>query len=241
MTITGTPAQPTTDRSAPRRHRDGVAARSGGSRPLAALTVTAPLLLGTSIALHPDDTHGAEHTITAIAGEEKLQWALVHLAEPAAWLLLGATLLLALPRLAGARGSRLLSTAGVFAAIGFSALAMLVYAHGEAFMFMAASGVEPAVYAPLFEQFESGFPLAAIPSLLGRVGLLVAAVGLIRARTLPVWAGPLLLVPAFALGSTGGLPLALGLAIVLGPLVVVLGTAARRIATTGGPALHTGS
>ena len=81
---------------------------------------------------------------------------------------------------------------------------------------------------------------SAIPSLLGRIGLLLAAIGLLRARTVPAWAAALLLVPAVALDSTGGLPLALGIPVLLGPLVVAFGPMARRIAATGRPALHTG-
>ena len=243
MTVTTTPAPARTDRIAGSPTATGAPAdpaaptRRGGSRPLAGLLIAAPLLLLGSILLHPDDTHGVEHTLEAVGGAERVLWSAVHLVEPAAWLLLGVTLLLALPRMAGERGRRPLTVAGVLVAIGFPAIALIVYGHGEAFAFMASTDVAPQVYAPLFERFETAMPLAALPSLLGRLGLLVAAAGLLRARTVPVWAALALVVPALALGSTSGLPMAIGLGIVFAPLLVVLGLVARRVATTGGPAL----
>ena len=242
MSVSTTPAPARTDRTTARStvapQTDDTPVR--GSRPLAALLLAAPALLAGGIALHPDDTHGVEHTLRAVGGDQQVMWSVIHLLEPIAWLLMGVALLLALPRMASGRGRRLLSTAAVFAAIGFPAIALIVYSHGEAILFMAATDVPASTYGPLFEQYESGFPLAALPSLLGRVGLLLAAIGLFRARTVPVWAAALLLVPALALGSTGGLPLAVGLPVLFGPLLVALGMIARRVATTGGPALHTG-
>lgn len=82
--------------------------------------------------------------------------------------------------MAGLGGGRLLKTAGALCAIGFISIALIVYGHGEAFRLMAQTEVEPAVYAPLFEQFENGMPLAAVPSMLGRLGLLLAVIGLVR-------------------------------------------------------------
>jgi hypothetical protein len=239
LTVTTTPVPARTDRTAAPAPAPE-AAQTRGSRPLAALLLAAPVLLGASIALHPDDTHGVHRTLTAIGGNEAVRWGLIHLLEPIAWLLMGVTLLLALPRMASGRGRRLLSIAAVFTAIGFPSIALIVYAHGEAFLHMAGTDVAPDTYGPLFEKFENGFPLAAIPSMLGRLGLLLAAIGLLRARTVPMWAAGLLVVPAFLLGSTSGLPLVLGLGVVLVPLMVALGFCARRIASTGGPALHTG-
>ena len=49
-------------------------------------------------------------------------------------------------------------------------------------------------------------------------------------------AAPLLLGACIA-ARTGGMPLAVGLPLLLGPLVLTLGVVARRVATTGGPAL----
>jgi hypothetical protein len=102
---------------------------------------------------------------------------------------------------------------------------------------MAATDVDPSTYDALFEQFEVAMPLAALPSMLGRLGLLLGAIGLVRARTVPLWAALPLFVPAVLLGSTGGLPLAVGLPLLLGPMVLSLAFVARRVAITGGPAL----
>jgi hypothetical protein len=237
VTITTTSPRARTDRTADADAAATPSTTERGSRPLAVLTVAAPLLLGTAITLHPDDTGGVERTLTAIGGDDGVRWAAIHLLEPAAWALMGITLLLVLPRMAGQRGRGLLKTAGVFSAIGFPALAMLVYAHGEAFRFMAATDVDPSTYDALFEQFEVAMPLAALPSLLGRLGLLLATIGLLRARTVPRWAALPLFVPAVLLGSTGGLPLALGLPLLLGPMLLSLAVVARRVAVTGGPAL----
>ncbi len=238
MTVTTTSPRARTDRTPDPAVATAPTAPAGrGSGPLAVLTVAAPLLLGACIAVHPDDTGGVERTLTAVGGDDAVLWAAVHLLEPAAWALMGITLLLALPRMAGRRGRGLLTTAGVLSAIGFTALALLVYAHGEAFRFMAATDVDPVVYDALFEQFEVAMPLAALPSLLGRIGLLLGTIGLVRARTVPLWAALPLVLPAVLLGSTGGLPLAVGLPLLLGPLVLSLAVVARRVATTGGPAL----
>lgn len=208
-----------------------------GSRPLAVATVAAPLLLAGGVIAHPDDTRGVEHTLSTIGGDASLAWTVTHLVEPFAWVLFGITLLLTLPRMAGARGGTLLKVAGVLSAIGYSAVGFIVYAHGETFRFMAATDVEPSVYGPLFEQFEQGMPLAALPSLLGRLGLLLAVIGLVRARTVPIWAALLLVPNVVLMGSVGLLPLALGIALFFGPLVVGLAVCARRVARTGGPAL----
>lgn len=222
-----TPA--TSDAPAPKAER--------GSRPLAVATVAAPLLLAGGVLAHPDDTRGVEHTLSTIGGDASLAWTVTHLVEPFAWVLLGITLLLTLPRMAGRRGGALLRTAGVLSAVGYSAVGFIVYAHGETFRFMAATDVEPSVYGPLFEQYEQAMPLAALPSLLGRLGLLLAIIGLLRARTVPVWAALLLVPTVVLMGSAGFLPLALGIALFFGPLVVGLAVCARRVARTGGPAL----
>ena len=80
-------------------------------------------------------------------------------------------------------------------------------------------------------------PLAALPSLLGRVGLLLAAAGLLRARTVPLWAALLLILPALAMGALGGMPLAVGLPMLFGSLLAALVPCALRVARTGGRAL----
>jgi hypothetical protein len=155
--------------------------------------------------------------------------------------LFGVTLLLALPRMAGVRGGRLLKIGAVLSAIGFSSIGFIVYAHGETYRFMAQTlspgSVEPSVYGPLFERFEQAIPLAAFPSLLGRLGLLLAVIGLVRARTVPLWAAVGLLSPVVFMGTGGGLPIALALGLFFVPLLVGIVYIARHVARTGGPAL----
>jgi hypothetical protein len=208
-----------------------------GSRPLAVATVAAPVALAAGVAVHPDDTHGVEHTLEAIGGDASFAWTFTHLVEPYAWALFGLALLLVLPRMAGAKGGRFLRTAAWMSWVGYTALGLMVYAHGETFRFMAATDVEPSVYAPLFDQFQTSMPLAAMPSLLGRVGLLLAVIGLIRARTVPLWVSLSLLTPVVLMGTMGFLPYWLGMALFFGPLVVGMAGLALRVARTGGPAL----
>jgi hypothetical protein len=212
-------------------------ARTGGSKPLAVAAVAAPVALAAGVAVHPDDTHGVEHTLEAIGGDASLAWTFTHLVEPYAWALFGVALLLVLPRLAGAKGGRFLRIGALMSWIGYTSIGFIVYGHGETFRFMAATDVEPSVYAPLFEQFETGMPLAALPSLLGRVGLLLAVIGLIRARTVPVWTSLALLTPVLLMGTMGFLPYWLGMSLFFGPLIVGMAVLGRTVARTGGPAL----
>ena len=235
MTTLDRPATVPTDITAP-------AETTRGSRLLAGLSVLAPVLVGTGVLFHPDDTKGAEHTLEHLAGDERTMWTIVHLVEPFAWLLLATTLLLALPRLVadGGRGRRLVSIGSVLAFIGFVSIAFIVYSHGEAFLFMSADGVDRDAMEPLFKQFETGMPLAALPSLLSRIGLIVAGIGLLRSRTVPRWVGVLLLIAPFTMqAGSAGLPVVLSIVLFLGPLVAAMGGVAGRIATTGGPALPT--
>jgi hypothetical protein len=213
------------------------AGSTGGSKPLAVATVAAPVALAAGVAVHPDDTHGVEHTLEAIGGDASLAWTFTHLVEPYAWALFGLALLLVLPRMAGAKGGRFLRAGAWMSWVGYTALAFIVYGHGEAFRLMAATDVEPSVYAPLFEQFETGMPLAAMPSLLGRLGLLLAVIGLVRARTIPLWASLSLATPVVLMGSAGMLPAFLGMALFFGPLIVGMTVLAVQVARTGGPAL----
>jgi hypothetical protein len=197
----------------------------------------APVLLAAGVAVHPDDAHGVERTMEAI--DSSWTWTFTHLVEPYAWALLGIALLLALPRMAGptGRGRRLLGTAAWMCAVGYVSLGFIVYGHGEAYRHMAATDVEPAAYTELFDRFNEAIPLAALPSLLGRLGLLLAVIGLVRARTVPVWAAALLMGPVALMGAGGMLPMAVGLSLFFGPLVVGCAVLARRVARTGGPAL----
>ena len=216
-------------------------AARGGSRLLAAVTAVAPLTVAGGVMLHPDDTQGVHHTLTHIAGDDRVMWMVTHLVEPFGWLLVGATLLLALPRLAPGRGRRIVAPAALLAFVGYASMAFIVYGHGEAFLFMSTSGIDYAAMEPLFEQFESGMPLAAIPSLGAGLGVILAGIGLLRARTVPRWAASLLIVApvVFALFPKDVLPMAATAVIIFAPLVAGLAGLAPRIANSGGPALPT--
>lgn len=229
VVTSATPTASSTDRATRGRR---------GSRPLAALTALAPLTVPVAVLLHPDDTGGAKATLDALAGDERALWAATHLLEPLAWLGLGTALLLALPRLAPGRGRRLVTIGAPLAFVGYVCIAFIVYGHGEAFLHMSADGVDRTAMGPLFDIYEDGMPLAALPSLLSRLGVVVAAVGLIRARTIPLWA-PLLLLASpftFSAGATD-LPLLVSIPLAFAPLVAPLALIARKVAVEGGPAL----
>ena len=216
----------------------GARSRAGGSPTLAKLFVAAPALLATAVLLHPDDTHGAGRTLADIAGDDRGRWIAAHLLEPFSWLLLGVVLLFTLPRLAPGRGRRLAAPAGILGVIGAVAIGFIVYAHGEAFVFMTNTHISHHTLAPLFDQFEDkGMPLAAIPSLGYRLGVLLGGIGLFRARTIPRWAAVLLSVSAVTLSAGSGAPLAVSVVLAIGPLLAVAIASYRTIATTGGPAL----
>lgn len=215
------------------------ARRRGGSRPLAVAAVAAPLLLAAGVVLHPDDDAGAERLLPELA-ESPLRWALVHMVEPFAWLLLGVVMLLVLPRLAAGRGRRLVVTGGVMCMASFGALGMLTYSHGEAYLFMSQTDTAPAVYAALYDTYLNGVPMAAPFAPLGTLGLAIAAIGLLRARTLPRWSPVLLFVTPVTMLSAGNFGPVIGPIVFLAPLLALLVPAARVVARTGGPALPTG-
>ena len=236
MTVTTTPVPARTD--APTADVERPVRTRGGSRPLAVALLAAPLALLGGILLHPDDAHGFTRTMEVVR-DGQLQWGAVHLLEPAAWVLLGLAMLLAMPRLAAERGRRPLVAGGVLCAVGFTSIGLIVYGHGEAFLHLSALDPEvTAGYAPLFERFETGMPLAAVPSLLSKVGLLLVAAGLVRARTVPLPVALGVVVAAVVMGGlVAGLPFGLGFVVTFGPFVALALCAFRRLATTGGPAL----
>lgn len=214
-----------------RRPRDG-------SPGLARLLVAGPVLLATAVVLHPDDTHGAVRTLASIEGGDRARWIAMHLLEPFTWLLIGITLLFALPRLAPGKGRRLAATAGVLAAIGATAIGFIVYSHGEAFVYMTNTHISHATLSPLFDQYEkTGFPLAAIPSLAYRLALVFGGIGLFRARTVPRWAAVLLAVGAVTFAVGDSVPLAASIVLAVGPMLAATIGMYRTVANTGGPAL----
>jgi hypothetical protein len=150
------------------RHRRAIAA--------AILIVAAPVLRGLSIVIHPFDTDDASETL-AMIDERAVQWAAAHLLEPIATLLLGVAGFLLLP-LVPAVGRRLAWAGAVLFGIGSAGMALLVHAHGEAYLKMAHDSVDRADMVALYDQFHTGTPLAAplVPAFF--VGGVLLAAGL---------------------------------------------------------------
>ena len=156
------------------------------SWPLVALLVGAPVLRMVSILIHPLDTEDALETL-ALVDREEARWALAHLLEPAANLLLAAAAFVLLRLVTGAGRRKAVVGASMFAA-GSSGLALLVHAHGEAYRNMAHSSVDQSQMVALYERFHEGVPLAAplIPFFV--LGAALLGVGLYESRRVPLWA-----------------------------------------------------
>lgn len=202
--------------------------RPGRSLPV--LAVAGPVGLAVSILLHPLDSADAGASLARIAGDDRARWMLVHLLEPAAWLVLGAVLFRLWSRAAG-RGRRLVRAGSVLAGMGASALALVVYAHGEGYLAMTTPGMDRPAMATLYTYWQDAIPLAApfIPAY--QVGLLLLAVGLLRSRAVPRWAGIALLLAPFAQVVVGGAdPGATVIAVFgAGPLVAGMAGVARLL------------
>jgi hypothetical protein len=228
MTIDISPEHPSaaTGIAAPRERR--------GSRLLAAAVIAAPLAVATAVTIHPADTGGAARTLARLAGEDRVMWTIAHVLETYGWLFVGTTLLLALPRLAPDRGRRLVVTGAVLAFIGYASLAFVVYGHGEAYLVMSGEGMDPSAMTPVFEQYQDGMPLAAIPSLLARIGVLLAGIGLLFGRRLPYWVAALVTISPLLASVQPTLPLPLGLLAAFGPMTVAMIAAAPKIADAHG-------
>ena len=116
ITLTSHPPIP----AAPPRRRSTLAA--------AALLVAAPVLRGLSIVIHPFDTEDATETL-AMIDDHAARWAIAHLLEPVATLLLGVAGVLLLG-LVPAAGRRLAWVGAMTFATGSAGMALLVHAHG---------------------------------------------------------------------------------------------------------------
>ena len=219
-TITTT--TPTTDRPATRASKT--------TRRIARLSVAAPAALATAVLLHPHDTEDAHATLERIAGEDRGRWVLAHLLEPAAWIGLALVLLL-VARLGRQHGRRLVQAGATMAAIGATAIASLVYSHGEAYLFMTEPGMDRTAMERLYSHSHDAMPLAGPLALLFQLGLILLGVGLLRSRLVPRWAGALLAVTPIVMLASGGAPPAIG-AVVLGvPMVAGFAGCAKAIGT----------
>ena len=148
---------------------------------LAVLVAVAPVLRMFGIVFHPHDTADAVATIAHVDAVS-VQWALVHLLEPYGMLLLGVAGFVLL-RLAPTRGRRVATAGAVLFGVGCAALAMVVYSHGEAYLFMTHPSVDAGDVTDLYRRFDSGVPLGApfIPAF--NLGALLLGIGLFRAGT----------------------------------------------------------
>lgn len=160
-----------------------VAAHDRRAIAAACLIVAAPILRGLSIVIHPFDTADASETL-AMIDDRAAQWAAAHLLEPIATLLLGVAGFLLLP-LVPAAGRRLAWAGAVLFGIGSAGMAMLVHAHGEAYLKMTHDSVDQADMTALYAQFHSGTPLAAplVPAFF--VGGVLLAAGLYLGGRVP--------------------------------------------------------
>ena len=210
---TTTTVTTTTGDEGPRRSRLGKA--------LAIAALAAPLALGAAIALHPEDTTDAADTLGRIAGDDRARWALAHVLEPAAWVAL-AVVFLGIRALPLGRGRLPVRVGASLAAVGATAISMIVYAHGEAYLHMSAEGIDTGTMHDLYTRFQEEMPLVAPLSVGFQLGLLVLGVGLFRSRLVPRWAaGAVALTPAVmaalstapvTVTALGVLPLAAALA-----------------------------
>lgn len=145
---------------------------------LAAILVLAPVLRMISILIHPLDTADAAATLDLV-DEASVRWAVAHLLEPYSTLLIGAAGFVLL-RLTPGRGRGIATVGAALFGLGAAGLAMLVYAHGQAYLFMTHPSVDPADMTELYAQFHEGLPLAAPFIPMFTIGAALLAVGLVR-------------------------------------------------------------
>lgn len=197
---------------------------------LLALPVVPAVLLVVAVGLHPSDTPDAAATLARIAGPDRGRWAMVHLLEPAAWLLLAAVVLAA-GRIPAAKGRALVRAGGVLGSVGAAAIALIVYSHGEAYLLMTGPGIERMAMEHLYSRFYEGMPLVGPLGLAFWVGMLVLGIGLYRSGSVPRWAAVLLALTPVVNFAGESLP-----AVLIG-LPLVGGLAGCRRAIAAGRAL----
>jgi hypothetical protein len=196
----------------------------------AIVAVAAPLALAAAIALHPHDSSNAVESLARVADADRARWAIIHLLEPAAWLLVS-LVLVAASRLGAGPGRALVRVGGVLAAIGAAASALIVYGHGEAILFMTGDGMDGPAMESLYEHYHDAMPLAGPLGLAFQLGLVVLGAGLYRSRAVPRWAAMALAVVPFGLMGSAEAPALVTAVVGAGPLVVGLAGSARAIGT----------
>jgi hypothetical protein len=182
------------------------------------LPVVPAVTLVLAVALHPRDTPEGAATLARIAGGDRVRWMVVHLLEPASWLLLGAVAFVA-SRIAAEKGRSLITMGGALAGLGAVSIALIVYSHGEAYLFMSSPGIDLSAMEKLYDRYYHGMPLVGPLGLAFWLGMMVLGIGLYRSGVVPRWAAILLaLAPAVNFAGKAlpavviGLPLVGGLA-----------------------------
>lgn len=192
-----------------------------------ALIAAAPAALTASVMLHPHDTADAGATLAKVAGDDRLRWSLAHIAEPAAWLLMAAALALLAHCLGRGRSGGIVRAGAWLGTVGASTIALMVYSHGEAYLFMTASGIDVGAMHGLYEQYYEGMPLVGPLAMAFQLGMVVLGIGLFRSGAVPRWAAVAIGVTPALMMATGDLaPLVSGVVIGI-PLVAGFASAAR--------------
>ena len=206
---------------------------------LAILVAVAPILRMLGVVFHPHDTADAAATIAHIDAVS-VQWALVHLLEPYGMLLLAIAGFILL-RLTPGKGRRIATAGAVLFGIGCAALAMLVYSHGEAYLFMTHPSVEAADMTDLYAQFDGGIPLGApvIPAY--SLGALLLGVGLFRGGVVPPVSAAVFAVSTIVPMAVPQDNLVISGLLGMAPMVAAMGIFAIAIARQGHTQEHAGA
>lgn len=204
-----------------------VPATSRAGRRIARLAVAAPVALVVSVMLHPNDTTDAADTLGRVAGEDRTRWILAHLLEPISWLLLAVVLLIA-TRVGKDAGRRLIQAGGYLGAAGAAAIALIVYSHGEFYLFMTEPGMDRAAMEQLYAHAQSAMPLVAPFAGAFQAAMLFLGIGLFKSRAVPRWAAVAFCAVPLAITPDDAAPWVA--AIVIGiPLIAGLAGSARAI------------
>lgn len=199
-----------------------------GTLAMAALLIIAPVLRAVAIVAHPYDTADAATTL-ALIDQMAGRWAVVHLVEPIAWVLLGLSGFVLL-RLTPDKGRRLATAGALLFAIGAVGTAMLVYGHGEAYLFMTDSTVAAADMHDLYAVYHDGVPLAAPLAPLHLLGAFLLAAGLFRSGRVPAVAAFVLAVSVVVPNAIGSETSSMLVAGILGSAPIVAAMAVFAVA-----------
>lgn len=191
------------------------------------LVAAAPAALAAAVMLHPHDTADAAATLAKVGGDDRLRWSLAHVAEPVAWLAMAVAFGAIAHRLGRGPSGRLIRAGAWLGAVGAAAIALVVYSHGEAYLFMTERGIDVAAMHGLYEQYYEGTPLIGPLALAFQLGMAVLGVGLFRSPAVPRWAGiAVVLTPLLMLAAGGAAPAVSGLIIGI-PLVAAFAAVDR--------------